>query len=158
LIQQRVGDLLEIDCGGKYYYVVVLTKIVLFGGNIVFAYHTKGGKKELAALVQEGSGSNVCTDLLVPKREGIVTRLHRFQDLSRFWRSRYAKSTNEHRLGATAKEWFIYRLDQLDGKHVARVSNLTPEFRTAMDSGCGSFDLVAAKIDGRYTPDQNERI
>ena len=42
MIRQQVGDLLEIEYEGKYYYVVVLTKIVSFGGNIVFAHHTDG--------------------------------------------------------------------------------------------------------------------
>jgi hypothetical protein len=46
MIQQKVGDLLEIQYEGKYYYVVVLTKIVMFGGNTVFAHHTDGGRKE----------------------------------------------------------------------------------------------------------------
>ena len=39
MIQQRIGDLLEIDEGGKYFYVVVLSKVVMFGGNILFAFH-----------------------------------------------------------------------------------------------------------------------
>ena len=56
-----------------------------------------------------------------------------------------------------AKEWFIYKADNLDHE-VARVADLTPEYRQAMDDGCHSFDLVAEKILRRYTPDQNEHI
>src|SRR5262245_20789649 len=154
MIQQKVGDLLEIRYEGKYYYVVVLTKIVMFGGNVVFAYHTDGGRKELSDLVMGTGGFNVCTDLLMPKRQGSVTRLHRFDDVSPFWRSKYAKATHEHRVGVKAMEWFIYRVDELGSKHVARVSKLTREYREAMDSGCYSFDLVAGMVERRYTPDQ----
>jgi len=84
--------------------------------------------------------------------------LHHFDDTSPFWRTKFAKTTHEHRLGVKAKEWFIYRIDQLGGNHIARVSKMTQEYREAMDSPCYSFDLVAERIDRRYTPDQNEHI
>jgi len=38
MIRQQLGDLLEICFEDRYYYLVVLTKIVMFGGNIVFAF------------------------------------------------------------------------------------------------------------------------
>jgi hypothetical protein len=87
-----------------------------------------------------------------------VRRLHRFDDLAPFWRTRYAKSTHEHRLGVKAREWFIYDINDLGGTHIARVAQLTPEYRAAMDEGCFSFDLVAQKALAGYTPDQNEHI
>jgi hypothetical protein len=158
MIQQRIGDLLEIEEGGKYFYVVVLTKVVMFGGNILFAFHNDGKKCEISDLAQDRNGFNICADLLLPKREGRVTRLRRYEDVTPFWRSRFAKSTVEHRLGVKAKEWFIYNIDDLGGPHIARVAHLTPEFRMGMDSGCYSFDLVADKVLARYTPDQNEHI
>ena len=158
MIQQRIGDLLEIEEGGKYYYVVVLTKIVMFGGNILFAFHNDGKKRDVNGLSPNDSGFNICADLLWPKREGRVKRLHRYEDVFPFWRSKFVKATNEHRPGVKAKEWFIYRINKLGGKAFARVTKLTPEYRCAMDNGCYSFDLVAAKIRRRYTPDQNEHI
>src|SRR5262245_18324859 len=104
MIQQRPGDLLEIEEGGKYFYVVVLTKAVMFGGNILFAFHTDGKRLEAGSLSPSDSGFNVCADLLLPKREGRVTRLHRYADLSPFWRTRYAKGTNKKRPGVKAGE------------------------------------------------------
>jgi hypothetical protein len=158
MIQQRIGDLLEIEEDGKYFYVVVLTKVVMFGGNILFAFHNDGKKCKVSNLVSDSSGFNICADLHLPKREGRVTRLHRYEDVTPFWRSKLAKSTVEYRLGVKAKEWFIYKIDDLGGQHIARVAQLTPEYRMAMDSGCYSFDLVAGKVLARYTPDQNEHI
>jgi hypothetical protein len=157
MIQQRIGDLLEIEEDGKYFYVVVLTKVVMFGGNILFAFHNDGEKREVNSLAPDGSGFNICADLLLPKREGRLTRLHHYDDVSPFWRSKYSKRTVEYRLGVKAKEWFIYNIDDL-GQHIARVPKLTQEYREAMDSGCHSFDLVAEKVLARYTPDQNEHI
>lgn len=158
MIQQRIGDLLEIEEGGKRFYVVVLTKVVMFGGNILFAFHNDGKKCKVSALSPDSSGFNICADLLLPKKEGRVTRLHRFEDPTPFWRSKYAKATNKHRPGVKSREWFIYDIDNLDGEPIARVAKLTPEYRQAMDSGCHSFDLVAAMVLARYTPDQNEHL
>jgi hypothetical protein len=111
VIQQRIGDLLEIDEGGRYFYVVVLSKVVMFGGNILFAFHSEGQRRLVSSLTSDSSGFNICADLLTPKREDRVTRLHRYDDVSPFWRSKYAKATNEYRLGVKAKEWFIYNID-----------------------------------------------
>lgn len=158
MIQQRIGDLLEIEEDGKHFYVVVLTKVVMFGGNILFAFHNDGKKGEIAALKPEMDGFNICADLYLPKRDGRVTRLHRFKDVSPFWRTRYAKGNNVFAPGVKAKDWFIYNIDDLGGSEIARVAKLTPEFRAAMDWECSSFDLVAGKVLARYTPDQNEHI
>ena len=158
MIQQRIGDLLEIEEGGNYFYVVVLSKVVMFGGNILFAFHNGGQRREVSSLTSDCSGFNICADLLLPKREDRITRLHRYEDVSAFWRSKYVKATHEYRLGVKAKEWFIYSIDDLGGQHIARVAKLTTEYRDAMDSVCHSFDLVAVKVLARYTPDQNEHI
>jgi hypothetical protein len=157
MIRQQVGDLLEIHFDGRYSYVVVLTKIVMFGGNIIFAYHTDGKQYELTRLLLEESGFNVCTDLRLPKREGVVTRMYRFEDVSPFWRTKLAKGTNEYRRGVRAKEWYIYKLSHLS-EHVDRVATLKPEYAEAMDRSCKSFDLVVELIQRRYTPDQNDHI
>jgi hypothetical protein len=158
MIRQQIGDLLEIHYEGKYSYVVVLTKIVMFGGNIVFAFHTDGRRHKLQDLLANQNGFNVCTDLLLPKREGEVIRLHHFEDVTRYWRTRFAKGTVEFRSGVKAKEWFIYRIDQLERGHIARVGELNAEHRHAMDHSCYSFDIVAEKIQRSYTPDRNEHI
>ena len=138
--------------------LLVLTKIVLFGGNIVFAYHTDGKKHGLEYLLKCNDGFNICTDLLLPKKDGQVIRLHRFEDPTPFWRTRFLKGSHEYRPGVKAKEWFIYSVDDLYGREIARVTELTPKYREAMDHLMYSFDLVQQMIKKRYTPDQNEHI
>src|SRR5262245_18622896 len=140
MIQQRIGDLLEIEEGGRYFYVVVLTKVVMFGGNILFAFHNDGEKYEVSDLKSDSPGFNICADLLHPKREGRVARLHHYDDLAPFWRTRFTKGTNEIRLGVKAKSWFINNIDDLGGPYIARVTELPQEYRDAMDDGCHSFD------------------
>lgn len=158
MIQQRIGDVLRIEEGGQYFYVVVLTKLVMFGGNILFVFHSDGKERSIGSLVSESSGFNVCADLLLPKREDRVVRICQFEHLAPFWRTKYVKATVEYRPGIKAKEWFIYNINDLGGKHVARVTKLSSEHRAAMDGGCYSFDLVAKKALAKYTPDQNEMI
>jgi len=130
----------------------------MFGGNILFAFHTDGAKRDIDSLTVGNNGFNICADLLLPKREGRVVRLHHFEDLAGFWRTKYTKNTHEYRLGVKAKEWFIYDIHDLGGPQVARVARLNKEYREAMDSGCYSFDLVVEKALAGYTPDQNEHI
>ena len=69
MIQQRIGDLLEIEEGGKYFYVVVLSKVIMFGGNILFAFHNEGQRREISSLTSECSGFNICADLLDGQRQ-----------------------------------------------------------------------------------------
>ena len=70
MIHQQPGDLLEIEFEGRWYYLVVLTKIVMFGGNIVFAFHGDGSQRSLDSLTGTAPGFNICTDLLLPKKQG----------------------------------------------------------------------------------------
>ena len=154
MIRQQVGDLLEIEYEGKFCYLVVLTKIVMFGGNIVFAHHTDGRRHDLDSMLAHRQGFNVCTDLLLPKKEGVVTRLHRYEDVSEFWLTKYAKYCHEHRPGRTAEEWFIYEIGD-PGTEIARVREMPQKYREAMDNAMSSFDLVAKEILNGYTPDQN---
>ena len=63
MIQQRIGDLLEIEQGGHDFYVVVLSKVIMFDGNILFAFHNDGQKRELSELTPDCSGFNICADL-----------------------------------------------------------------------------------------------
>src|SRR5437660_11025300 len=113
MIQQQPGDLLEVEFEGKFCYLVVLTKIVMFGGNIVFAFHGDGSQRSADSLTPAAPGFNICTDLLLPKKQGAVRRLSRLPDASGYWRTRLVKSTHEDRLGDKAKEWYIDKADDL---------------------------------------------
>ncbi len=157
MIQQQVGDLLEVEEGGRFVYVVVLTRIVMFGGNVLFAFHTGGERREAESLALDHPGFNVCADLLTPKKQGRVSRLRRYSDVDRFWRTRFVKATAEYRPGVKARLWFIYSVDRMD-EHFAQMDGLPDEYRAAMDGGCHSFDLVADKVLTGYTPDQNEHL
>lgn len=142
---------------GKVYYLVVLTKIVMFGGSIVFAFHGDGSQRSPDTLTPAAPGFKICTDLLLPKKQGVVRRLSRFADTSAFWRTRLVKATSEHRLGHKAREWYIYCIDDLRN-HIGRRSSMPLRYAEAMDGGMHSFDLTASKILQGYTPSQNPHL
>ena len=157
MIRQQVGDVLEINFENRWYYVVILTKIVMFGGNIVFAYHNDGKKMTFEQLNKMREGFNICTDLIGMKRKGLVTRIGKIKDVDGLFISKYAKHTLEHRKGVKATRWSIS--DIHDYRHrIAVVSVLPDIYRNAMDIGTFGFGSVADKILERYTPDQNEHI
>ena len=64
------------------------------------------------------------------------------------------KSTHEYRPGHKAREWFIYRVDDLRNQ-IERRSSMPPEYAEAMDGGMHGFGLVASKILEGYTPSNN---
>jgi len=157
MIRQQVGDVLEIKFENNWFYLVVLTKIVQFGGNIVFAFHNDGKKMVQDDLLALKEGFNICTDLLWVKREGLINRIGKVSEINLFYRTRFYKwAWVNQGSGQKADWWYIVSLDNFDDKK--RVKQLTDEFKNAMDSGTYSFDLVAKKVLQRYTPDQDDRI
>ncbi len=159
MIKQRVGDLLQIRVGRKHFYVVVLTDIVSFGGNIVFAFHNDGKKRKPERFLPDDPGFNVCTDLLLPKREDRVERIADISDLTGYWRTKLVKSTPTFQTGMKAALWFINPMNRLGGAGTrVEAAKMTQQQKEAMDGGCQSFDLVAEMILRRYTPDQNEHL
>ncbi|HEY3854958.1 MAG TPA: hypothetical protein VGO67_11235 [Verrucomicrobiae bacterium] len=153
MIRQTPGDLLEIEFEGKFYYMVVLTKITMFGGNIVFAFHGDGSRLCEEHLTTDAPGFNACTDLLWAKRKRTVNRIRRFDDISKFWKTRFAKGTPGALPGHKPSAWYIYRIDDLQN-HIERTSVLPPQFADAMDHVTYSFSKTASLILEGYTPDK----
>jgi hypothetical protein len=157
MIRQQVGDVLEIEFEGRWFYLIVITKIVMFGGNIVYAFHNDGQRMDLKNLLTIDSGFNICTDLLWPKREGWVRRIGKVARPEDYLKTELVKGTFETRQDKKAKLWYIYHINDLRN-HIARVRRLSKIQKKAMDHGTHSFDIVAHKIMERYTPDQDGRI
>lgn len=157
MIRQQVGDVLEISFENNWYYIVILTKAIMFGGNIIFAYHNDGKKIQLEEVKELKEGFNICTDILWFKKQGWVSRIGKLDNLEGLFKTRYMKGCHEIKQGEKAKRWFIYDIDELQS-HIAVVTQLPNNYKTAMDYATFSFDLVIEKILKRYTPDQNEHI
>jgi len=157
MISQRPGDVLEVRYEGSWCYLVVVTRIFMFGGNVVYAFHSDGSRIENFEPNPDLSGFNICTDLLLPKKEGEVNRIGKVDDPIRYRVSDLIKDCHEHVPGQIAKRWFLSRFDNLGGGDKI-VRSLSKRQALAMDSGMYSFDLVVEKILSSYTPDKNPFI
>ena len=157
MIQQRPGDVLEIQYESGWYYFVVVTKVFRFGGNIVYAFHGNGARNVDFSASTEKAGFNICTDLLLPKKEDAVERIGKVTEPEEYLVSNYVKSCHERRPGYKAKEWWLSTISEPD-KPAKRMKYLSAKQRLAMDSGVFSFDLAVNKIKESYTPDKNQFI
>jgi hypothetical protein len=157
MIQQRPGDVLEVEFENKFYYLLVITKIFMFGGNIIYAFHGNGEKIENFTCSSALPGFNICTDLLLPKKEGTVKRIAKIETPKSYLVSKYIKGCNEYRTGKKAAEWWICSVEN-PNEDIARVPKLSEEYAKAMDGGMCSFDLTANKILNSYTSDKNPFI
>lgn len=157
MIQQRPGDVLEIGFEGKWFYLVVVTKIFRFGGNIVYAFHGDGSRISNFEPSPRKAGFNICTDLLLPKKEGEVRRIGKVADPNQYLVVNLTKSCHEHRPGMKAREWWLATIDPPE-EFVKQVSRLSQTEALAMDSGMSSFDLAAEKMMAGYSPDKNPFI
>lgn len=155
MLQPRVGDLLEVYEDDEYYYLIILSKIVLFGGNIVYVFHYHGPKlSKFDDLIKERiSGFNAVVDLIVPKREGNVRRVLKLPDYTRFLKTRYFKGT--HTLTGKASEWWIYDLDH---NLVARTSKPSNEMKNGMNYTCLSFTNLSQLVKENFVPSKDPRL
>ena len=82
MIRQRIGDLLEIEAGGYYFYVVVLSKVVMFGATF-FLPSTMMDKDERPAVLHQTVAASTYA-LICSRQSGkavlpacIATRMYR---------------------------------------------------------------------------------
>ncbi len=158
MIRQQEGDFLEIEFEGKFYYVIVLTKIRMFGGNILYAFHTNGEKQNPGLLLNDKtiSGFNLCADLLLAKRQGKVKRISNLGNTDEYWKSKYAKSPRGlSQNGEKEKYWKIYDIRNLENYIETRIW-MTPKYKKAMDRITCSFDVAARLILEKYLPEKNK--
>lgn len=157
MIQQRPGDLLEVLVGETYVYLVVLTKVVMFGGNIVFIFHTDGSRKTAKELKSIESGFNVCVDLIYEKRADKVSRVCRFDDFQQYFKTRFVKSKSDEtliELGLEKPGWYVGKIDNLEGGH-RRYRKLPKKYFSAMNHATYPLEHLVEKIVTGYTPEDD---
>jgi len=157
MIRQQVGDVLEIQFEGDWYYIVILTKIVMFGGNIVFAFYNNVKKKTYADLMKNPKGFNVCADILLAKREGLVQRIGKVDDVEKYFKTKYLRGIFTDKEGKPYGYWWIYHISDLRN-HVTKVKKLSGKYKNAMDQVTYSFPTVAIMVMNNYKPNKNNYL
>ncbi len=157
MIRQQVGDVLEIHYEGNWFYIVVLTKIVMFGGNIIFAFHNRGKKLSYDELLKSRKGFNVVADLILAKREGIVQRIGKVEAVDHYFTTKYMRGSWTDKEGKHRGDWSIYKISD-PRKHIAEVKRLSGKYKNAMDRVTYPFSAVARMVLGNYKPNKDNYL
>ncbi len=157
MIRQQVGDVLEIQHENHWFYIIVLTKIEMFGGNIVFAFFNDGRKMSLDDLININQGFNICTDIILYKRDGLVNRIGKVNNLEKYLRTKYFRSTFTDKSGKRYGYWFIYHMDDLTTQ-ITRVKKLPRRYKNAIDRVTYEFSTVTMMILNKYKPTEDNYL
>ena len=156
MIRKQPNDYLEVIFEEKYFYIVVLSKVVMFGGSLIFPFHTDGSRQNVEELLHHPrpKGFNCCTDLTLAKRRGRVRRIDKLEHVEKFWKSKLLKQPHALQLGDPVPYWHIYSIENF-GEPIKTVKWMRKKFRNAIDRTTTSFDVTAEYILEGYSPDQN---
>jgi len=150
------GDLIAVRGNQKHYYVLVLDRVRLFGGHLVFALHRTSDDLLTADDVLNGplDGFVEFVDLIFAKREDRIERLRSKLDVSP-WLRRATLFKNTFTIKGKARRWTIYDAAFRALKQVTELSQQEKGYPLFHRIGDGTMmDLV----DRRWTPEQDERI
>lgn len=155
MVQLKQGDVIAIEQKGHYYYAVILSRIIYFGGNLVYAFHTKSDNLlTLKELIQkEPKGFNAIVDFIFAKREKRIIKLGQIEDLSKYRKYMYYKTT--HQIKGKANLWFIRNdsFKDIERKEVLNSVEKQYPLSSRIDDG-----LMIDKINSCWLPELDERI
>ena len=128
----------------------------MFGGNLIFAFHTDGTRQNTIDLlnIKKPIGFNCCTDLILAKRQGDIKRICKLDNVERFWKSKLLKQPHALEIGDPVPYWHIYSIKDLR-EPIKQVKWMRAIYRNAIDKSTLSFDVTAKKIIEKYSPNQN---
>lgn len=150
------GDFLRIAARDRYYYVIVLDKIRLFGGQLCYVlYHTSESPLEVADVIKEPlKGFYEIVDFIWAKREDRVTRIQTKRNVDDLNHGvRFFK--NAHMTTEKAKDWWIY---DREGRELRRVQKLTEEEKRYPLYRRIDDIVMVDLIDERWAPERDHRI
>jgi len=155
MIRIYPGDLIAISVSGKYYYVLVLDRIRLFGGNWTFAFHRTSDQllSSEEILSRPQLGFHAFVDFIWAKREDRITRIAKQINVEPYDHVQYLKNT--HTTKGKATTWFIY---DRQFNEIKRTSELTEEEKRAPLEERIDDTIMADCVDRKWTPEKDERL
>lgn len=124
MIKIKPGDVIAFERKGRYYYAVIITKVILFGGNLVHAFHLATDKllSQEELLLQNPTGFNSIVDFISAKRENRIMKLGTIENILPFRKYKHFKKQSVNK-----KFWFIE--DVQDGQiiELRKTEKLTEE-------------------------------
>lgn len=155
MIRLKPGDVVAFKHKNTYYYAVILSKNILFGGGIIFAFYLTS--KQLLSLEEfiqeEREGFNVIVDFIYAKREHRITKIGTISGFEKFLKYKYFKHT--HPFQGKAPVWFIYDENR---KLIKRVSYLSEEQKKYPPLVRFTDYHLKDFIDQKWSPEKDPRI
>lgn len=164
MIRISTGDLVQIEFEGIYYYVLILGKICMFGGQLCFAYHrTSKTPLSVAEVLEEPvEGFPAIVDFIWAKREKRIERLAKKMSVDKFLDGApfclngkpHFKSTHRNWPGK-AERWWVYDAEGNivnDTKALSEQEKCYPNYSRIDDT------IMVDLVDKRWKPEYDDRI
>ena len=155
MIKLKEGDVIAFKRGDRYYYAVVITPIIMFGGNLVYAFHmTTDDLISLAELLKrQTSGFNAVVDFILAKREKRIIKLGSIKNPQQFRKTQYFKRQTPNK-----KFWFIEELKDKTTYEIKRTEKLNEEEVHYPYLSTIPTDWLADYIDKKWSPEQSDYV
>lgn len=157
MIQIKPGDVIALEHDNFYYYCIVLTKIIQFGGNLtyVFNFKTKESLSLDDLLKNKSNGYNAIVDFIWAKRQKRVAKLGKIDNYNDL-QNKYFKACYETK--TKARFWFIYDGGGKNRRLVKRVTELSEEEKKYPFDATMNDLLLYARIDKGWLPENDVTV
>jgi hypothetical protein len=108
-------------------------------------------------LLKNKKGFNVCADIILAKRTGVIQRVGIVDNVDKFFTTKYLRGSFTDKEGKPYGSWWIYELSDLRN-HIAKVKKLTGKYKNAMDKVTYPFPTVARMVLNNYKPNNQNYL
>lgn len=153
--QLKPGDVVAFKLNENYCYAIILSKIIMFGANLVYAFPfaTKEIIELNELLSSKQKGFNAIVDFILAKRENRITKLGDINNYLAFKLHKYFKGC--HEINTKSHNWFIYD----DNNQIAkRTSQLTSEEKEYPFWERIDDTILAKRITVNWLPENDSRV
>ena len=149
MMQSRPRDLFAIQENGRYYYCLVLSKQIMAGGQLVYAFYFTSESLATAneLLNDHSDGFHCVTDLIAAKREGTLVKISSNVQVDRFDNVAYFRQDGPN--FGPDRTWAIW---DRDGNLARRPTELTDEEWSYPVFVCSLHHSMCEQIDNKWHP------
>lgn len=155
MIHIKPGDVIAFELNNKYYYCLILSNIIYFGGNLVYAFDFSSDRLvALSELLQEkSSGFNAIVDFIFAKKENRLQKIGTITNYQDYWKHKFFKLTSAIKEKATS--WEIYDASL---KPIKMVDKLSEEEKKYPDLSRIDDTILVNLINNKWRPETDPRI
>lgn len=155
MISLRPGNIIAFEFDNKYYYCLILTKIILFGGNLVYSFHLSSDKLLTLddLLKRKPPGFNAIVDFIFAKQEKRLHTVGTIKDYKDYWKYKFFKLTST--ITGQAKSWEVYDANL---KSIKNVEKLSEEEKKYPNLSRIDDSVLVSLVNNKWRPETDPRI